>query len=45
MVLELRSQGKTYKSISQMLNRTPISIERKYKTLLKMETIGDRIYF
>ena len=45
MVLELRSQGKTYKSISQILNRTPISIERKYKRLLKMETIGDRIYF
>ena len=45
MVLELRSQGKTYKSISQILNRTPISIERKYKRLLKMETIGDRMYF
>ena len=45
LVLELRSQGKTYKSISQILNRTPISIERKYKRLLKMETIGDRIYF
>ena len=37
MVLELRSQGKTYKSIGQILDRTPISIERKYKRLIKNE--------
>ena len=37
MVLELRSQGQTYKSIGEILDRTPISIERKYKRLIKNE--------
>ncbi|MFJ7371257.1 DNA-binding protein [Lysinibacillus sp. NPDC098008] len=39
MLLELRSQGQTYKSIGEILERTPISIERKYKRLIKNERV------
>ena len=39
MLLELKSQNKSYKSIAEILNRTAISIERKYKRLVQNECL------